>query len=83
VGSAVGALNLLTACLYDSSYAVIVGILLAGEWLVAVLKEPEHFTDSGVIFARLHRLQSVCLPVLLMCHLVHPWFVASSMSARA
>lgn len=75
MGVIVPALNVLVAVLADSSFAVIVGALLAGFWLRAVAEVPGKSPSGG-----LQRLLTFCLAGLIVCHLVHPWFVASSMS---
>jgi copper resistance protein D len=70
VADAVPALQILLAILNDLSFALIVGTLLASAWL------GKDAADS----TRLRRMSTVCLAVLLVCHLARPWFVASSMS---
>ena len=75
----VPALNVFVAVLSDSSYAIIVGALLATWWLSRIAAEPglDAINMSGL---ELRRVALLCLVVLIACHLVRPWFVASSMS---
>ena len=68
-------LTVLAAVLWDSSYALIVGTVLAGSWLKGTPELPGQRRGSAI-----GRFQATCLAVLVLCHLVRPWLVASSMS---
>jgi len=70
VGSFVPALNIFATFLSDASYAFLVGTCLARYWLRA----------EAVPASLLRGLGAVLLGVLIVCHLVRPWFIASSMS---
>jgi putative copper resistance protein D len=59
------------AVVSDSAYALVIGTLLAGGWLGAS-------SDANVRLLRRLLLSSVV--VLILAHLVHPWFLAASMS---
>lgn len=74
--SPVTALTVAAAVLWDSSYAVIVGALLSAWWLRAIPAE----RSLAIPGFRLRRPAATCLAVLIVCHLVRPWLVASSMS---
>ena len=77
----VPALGVLIAVLSDSSYAVIIGSSLAVLWLQAVAVS--EFVDGGLtpnFDTQLRRVWTVSASVLIICHLVRPWFVASTMS---
>ena len=82
MGSWVSALNVLAAILADSSYAIIVGALLASWWLSALAAVPNEPGGDAIAVSsvRLRRLLMTVLVVLILCHLAHPWFVAASMS---
>jgi copper resistance protein D len=79
VGSVVPALNILATFLSDASYAFLVGAGLAGYWLRAGGVDYPDKDATASAFA-LRRFVIVCLSLLIVCHLVHPWFLASSMS---
>jgi len=66
--SLVPALSVALAALANVGYALIVGALLAGRWLDA---------KAGISFRPIPLSRAA---VLTICHLVHPWFVAASMS---
>lgn len=68
----VPALNILATILADSSYALLTGALLAHRWL----RDLEATAEQE----RLRRLALWLVTVMVVCHLTHPWFVASSMS---
>lgn len=74
MGSPVAALSAAAAILSDSSYALIIGELLAAWWLSATARA------AAVHFPNLRRLAATCLAVLIVCHLLRPWLVASNMS---
>lgn len=74
--SPVTALTVTAAVLWDSSYALIVGALLSACWLRAIPAEQ----SLAIPGFHLRRLAATCLAVLIVCHLVRPWLVASSMS---
>jgi copper resistance protein D len=74
VASLVPGLNVLVAVLADSSYVLLVGASLARYWLRSAGGAAE------IPDFRMHRFRMVGLGVLVFCHLVRPWFVASSMS---
>ncbi len=76
----VSALNILVAVSSDSSYALIVGALLAGYWLHAVTGPPVKQVTASLAGPVMRRVGMMSLTVLIVCHLVRPWFVASSMS---
>jgi copper resistance protein D len=80
VGNSVPALNVLVAVLSDSSYAVLVGSLLATSWLKGVAVSERAAVRVPNVDSRLARVGTVSLAVLVFCHLVRPWFVASTMS---
>jgi putative copper resistance protein D len=76
------ALNILFTIAWDVSYALIVGTLLARHWLAsgdAGLETLDH--QDAVVPARFQR-ELLLIPIagLLISHLVHPWFLAASMS---
>jgi len=64
----------LAAILWDSCYALFVGTVLAGRWLTWAAEGSEHTRRA------LHRFQTVSLAVLVLCHLIRPVLLASSMS---
>ena len=64
------ALNILFTILSDGSFALIVGVLLAKCWL-------SH--DPAAARVRPRRLAAGPLAVLVLSHLVRPWFLAASM----
>lgn len=70
----VAGLNILAGGLADTSYALIVGVLLANRWLRSAGGATE-ISDCGV-----RCIGTACAAVLVFCHLIRPWFVASSMS---
>lgn len=82
MGGWVPALNVLAAVLSDSSYAIIVGALLASWWLSGLAKARDQpaIDSTPISGVKLGRLLMTCTVVLIACHVVHPWFVASSMS---
>lgn len=82
MGSPVPALTVAVAALWDSGYAVIVGALLSTWWLreIPAFAEQSAGATTPVLGLRLRRVAVTCLGVLIVCHLVRPWFVASSMS---
>jgi putative copper resistance protein D len=69
--SMVHLLSVWLAVVSDSAYALVVGTLLAGRWLGA---------SSDATVRLLRRLLLSSEVVLIMAHLVHPWFLAASMS---
>ena len=80
MGGWVPALNVLVAALSDSSYAIIVGALLADRWLSALVQDHQASDVIEVSRVQLRRWVMTGLIVLISSQLVHPWFVASSMS---
>jgi len=76
----VTALNILVAVSSNSSYALIVGSLLAGYWLHAVTGPRVKQVTASLAGPVMRRVGIMSLTVLIVCHLVRPWFVASSMS---
>lgn len=79
MGNLVPALRVLSAALSDTSYAFFIGACLALYWLRGGgVDHPQK--DRAVSGFVLKRLGIVCLACLIVCHVVHPWFVASSMS---
>ena len=83
MGNPVPALNVLVAVLSDSSYAVLVGSLLAAAWLEGVTLLERAAARVPHFEARLARVGMTSAAVLVVCHLVRPWFVASTMSGSA
>jgi copper resistance protein D len=80
VGNPVPALNVLVTVLSDSSYAVIVGSLLATSWIEGVAVSEHASVRVPNFEARLARVGTMSVAVLVVCHLMRPWFVASTMS---
>ena len=84
--SPVHLLSMMLAVLSDAAFAFIVGTLLAGHWLEA----PTHVTSPALDDPALgyqvfkpsfqRGLLIVGVAVLILTHLVHPWFLAASMS---
>ncbi len=82
-------LSILLSIVTDAAYAVIVGTLLAGRWLAALESSPAQSASiasapakglSG-LSPRLERIGLfVAMLVLVLGHLVRPWFLAASMS---
>ena len=70
----VSVLNIVFVFLSDASYALIVGVLLAGTWLKAVVAQPRSLART--------LLQSL-VGLLAVAHLVRPWFVAASMTGSS
>ncbi len=68
--------------LTDTTFAVIVGTLLAGRWLDAPGFASEHpaFAAHSFPLRARRRLMLLCIAVFILVHLVHPWFLAASMS---
>jgi putative copper resistance protein D len=82
VGGLVFLLSVLLAVLADADYVLIIGTLLAGLWLSALGTSPEHSAAVAPVFPQplRRRLLLACIAVLVLVHLVHPWFLAASMS---
>jgi putative copper resistance protein D len=82
VGGLVFLLSVLLAILSDAAYALIIGALLTGRWLSALGTSTKHPAAAAPAFAprSRHRLLLVCIAALLLAHLIHPWFIAASMS---
>ena len=81
MGNPIPALSVLIAVLSDSSYAVVIGSSLAVFWLDAVAVSD--FADGRLTAkfdTQLRRVWTLSAAVFVICHLVRPWFVASTMS---
>jgi copper resistance protein D len=70
------ALNILFAVLSDAAYALIVGSLLAIQWLNTT-------GAASAIIALLRRICLACAAVLILGQVVRPWFAAASMSGSS
>lgn len=82
MGDAVPALNVLFTILADLSFSLLVGKSLAGYWLDLIptkCSPSGNHAGSADAFG-FRRVSIACVAVLLACHLVRPWFVASAMS---
>lgn len=66
------ALNVLFVVLSDAAFALLVGCVLAVHWLDDVAAE-----------SPLRRLCVVCTAVMILSHLVRPWFAGASMSGSS
>ena len=73
MNGAVPFLNIVFVFLSDASYALIVGVLLAGRWMDAVVSKPRS----------LARILRVFIGLLVVAQLVRPWFVAASMTGSS
>lgn len=72
MGDAVSALQILITILADASFALLVGVLLAGRWLA---------NGTGSLDGSpLRQISVACFAVILACHLARPWLVAASMT---
>jgi putative copper resistance protein D len=76
--SAVHLLSVWLAVFSDAAYALVIGTLLAGRWLVAAREH--QVGDLSLNQFLLRRLLLPSVAVLILAHLVHPWFLAASMS---
>jgi putative copper resistance protein D len=76
--SAVHLLSVWLAVFSDAAYALVIGTLLAGRWLVAAREH--QVGDLSLNQSLLRRLLLASVAVLILAHLVHPWFLAASMS---
>jgi putative copper resistance protein D len=68
--------------LSDTAFAVIVGTFLAGRWLDAPGFAPDHpaFAAHSFPVRARRRLMLLCTAVFTLVHVIHPWFLAASMS---
>jgi copper resistance protein D len=78
----VSLLNVLFTIVWDVAYALIVGMLLARHWLASGSAGLENLEPQDSAFpARFQQgLLLTVIGALLVAHLVHPWFLAASMS---
>lgn len=73
MNGAVQFLNILFVFLSDASYALMVGVLLAGRWTKSAAPESR----------ALDRHLRAIVALLTVAHLVRPWFVAASMTGSS
>ncbi len=76
-------LSVLFVALSNATYALIVGVWLAGRWLGATAADRAAFSAKVMPVRPLRRLGLASVAILVLGHLVHVWFVAASMSGRS